>query len=157
MFMSNADSKKGVSLIEVLISAFILVIVAVVFLQSYISCIKLASMTKESLFALNSAAAKIEEVRNHNFSDIYNYYNNGAGHTFGVTELNPQDSMGTVFVDNSNPNLLTVTVTVCWRHMGGGIVGEDTNLDAVLQPQEDANNNNKIDSPVRLATYIARP
>ena len=155
--MNMFGSKKGVSLVEVLISAVILVIVAVVFLQSYISCIKLASMSKETLFALNSAAAKLEEVRSYTFSSIYSYYNNGAGHTFKVAELNPGDSMGIVSVDNSNPNLLKVAVTVCWRHMGAGIVGEDTNLDGILQSSEDANNNGEMDSPVKLATYIVRP
>lgn len=151
------NSQRGVSLIEVLISAFILATIAIVFLQGYISCIKLASLSKEYLYVLNSAQDKMEEIRNYNFSGIYNYYNNGVGHTFKIGGFDPNDNMGVVSVDNSNPDLLYVIVTVCWRHLDGRIIGEDTNLDGILQSSEDTNNNAKIDSPITLVTYVNKP
>ncbi|MFH1201427.1 MAG: prepilin-type N-terminal cleavage/methylation domain-containing protein [Candidatus Omnitrophota bacterium] len=154
--MPENNLKKGISLLEILIAVSILAIVAVTFLQGFIGCIKLSSMLKESLYALSSVQAKIEEIRNHNFLDIYNYYS-GIGRTFKISGLNSQDNMGTVLVDNTNPNLLKVIVLVCWRHMDGRIIGEDGNLDGILQLQEDLNNNTKIDSPVSLATYIIKP
>ena len=57
-------------------------------------------------------------------------------------------------VDDSNPELLKVTISVCWRK-NNRVFGEDANFDGLLTPAEDTNNNGIIDSPVQLVTLIA--
>jgi hypothetical protein len=56
------------------------------------------------------AQEKLEEIRNHNFYKIYQDYYNGS--TFGVTGI--AEAKGRVDVDNTNPDLLEITVTICW-------------------------------------------
>jgi hypothetical protein len=101
---------------------------------------------------VNAAQKKIEEIRNYSFSDIYNDYNNT---TFTVDEMPSGNSKGVIYVDNSNPDLLKLTVSVCWRQRGTLVVGEDRNLNGVLNTGEDLNGNNMIDSTVQLVTLIA--
>ncbi|MBU2540380.1 MAG: hypothetical protein KJ593_00600 [Candidatus Omnitrophica bacterium] len=146
--------RRGITLIELAITSAIIIITFVAFLFGIVSCFKLAQVSKESFFVLYSASAKMEEIRGHNFIDVYNYYN---GHTFEVAELPAGSSKGTVTIDNSNPDLLKAYIAVCWRSSDGRVIGEDANLDGILDPAEDTNpNNNKMDSPVTLASYVTR-
>lgn len=147
---------RGISIIELLISCVIVIIALVAFMYGIVICFKFAQISKESFFALQEASVRLEDIRGHNFSDIYNYYNSGAGHIFEVTGLPAGSSKGVVTIDNSNPVLLKAYISVCWRSADGRIVGEDANLDANLSPSEDTNPNNRIDSPVNISTFIAR-
>jgi len=61
--------------------------------------------------------------------------------------------MGVVYVDDTNPELLEVTVSVCWQQVLR-VIGEDKNLNGVLDAGEDTNGNGKIDSSVQLVTRI---
>ena len=102
-------------------------------------------------YAVNSAQKKIEEIRDHTFSDIYTYYITNNNDTFDVDGISAADSEGSIVIinDGSDANgltsadLLQVTVTVCWRQKNGRIIGGD----AALNPLSS--------SPVRLVTYIA--
>ncbi len=149
-------SRKGITLIELAIASAIIIITFVAFLFGIISCFKLAQVSKESFFVLHSASAKMEEIRGYTFVNIYNYYNNGAGHTFEVAELPANSTYGTVSIDNSDPELLKAYIAVCWRSSDGRVIGEDTNLDGILLPAEDIDSDNRIDSPVTLSSYITR-
>jgi len=64
--------------------------------------------------------------------------------------------VGVVYVDDTaNSELLDVTVSVCWRQ-GNKVIGEDTNLNGVLDVGEDTIiANNIIDSTVELVTQVA--
>lgn len=144
-------SDRGFTLIEVMIAAAILAIVICGILATYISCFELISTSRNFTFAVNAAQRKIEEIRDYNFSQIYPDYNNQS---FTVGEMSAGDSLGIVYVDDASPDLLEVTISVCWRQRQNRIIGEDLNLDGVLGPGEDANGNNMIDSPVQLVTLI---
>lgn len=146
-------SDRGFTLIEVMIATAILVIVVCGILATYISCLELISLSKNLTFAVNASQRKIEEIRDYNFSLIYTDYNN---QTFSVDEIAPGDSRGVIYVDNSNPDLLKLTIAVCWRQRANRIIGEDLNLDGILNPGEDLNGNNMIDSPVQLVTLVAQ-
>jgi prepilin-type N-terminal cleavage/methylation domain-containing protein len=149
---SFLKSASGFTLIEIMLAILILVVVLCGLLSTYIGCLELASISKNSIFAVNAAQKKIEEIRNYSFSDIYNDYNNT---TFTVDEMPSGNSKGVIYVDNSNPDLLKLTVSVCWRQRGTLVVGEDRNLNGVLNTGEDLNGNNMIDSTVQLVTLIA--
>jgi hypothetical protein len=62
-------------------------------------------------------------------------------------------SMGVVYINDTNPELLQATVSVCWRQKNR-VIGEDKNLNGALDAGEDANGNKIIDSPVELTTLI---
>lgn len=133
-------SLKGFTLIEVLVAVGILVIILAGLLLSYTSCFILNETTRNLTFAMNAAQNVLEEIREHTFSRIYRDYNR---RTFEVPQIPPGNSRGLVEVDNSNPDLLRITITVCWRQSGGRIIGGDRNLNPLSS------------SPVRLVTLMA--
>ncbi|MEW6008614.1 MAG: hypothetical protein AB1629_03165 [Candidatus Omnitrophota bacterium] len=144
---------RGIGLVELLVTSAIVLIAFIAFFYGLVACFRLAEVSKESLLVLQSANAKLEEIRQYNFANTYNYYNAA---TFEVAALPTGSSKGSIAIDNTNPNLLKVYIAVCWRSSDGRIIGEDKNLDGSLSPVEDVNSNNKIDSPIYLSTYVAR-
>ena len=146
------NNHKGFTLIEVMLAAAFLVIVLSGLLATYISCFELISLSRNLTFATNAAQMKIEEIRDYSFSHIYSDYDNT---TFNVSEITPGNSRGVIYVNNKNPELLLVTISVCWDQRSGRIIGEDLNLDGNLDAGEDANGNSIIDSPAQIVTLIA--
>ena len=150
--MTRFINEKGFNLVELMIAAAILVIVLSGILATYIGCFEVISTAKNLNLAINAAQRKIEEIRDYSFSEIYSDYNN---QTFVVNEITSGNSKGVIYVDNSDSDLLKITISVCWRQRGNRIIGEDLDLDGVLDdPPEDLNHNNMIDSPAQLVTLI---
>ena len=57
-------------------------------------------------------------------------------------------------MDDSNPDLLHVSVVFCWKQPNGRVLGEDKDLDGQLDVGEDMNSNGRLDSIVQIETYI---
>ncbi len=140
---------KGFSLAEILIAIIILIVAISSILMTYIACFVLIDTVKNVNIATTAAQGLIEEMRSTPFTQIYDNYN---GLVFTLNDI-PQ-SRGIIYVDDTNPELLQVTVSVCWKHRNR-VIGEDRDLDGVLDSGEDANSNGIIDSPVQLKTRIA--
>ncbi|MDP1853591.1 MAG: type II secretion system protein [Candidatus Omnitrophota bacterium] len=132
--------KKAFTLIEVVIAMGIMAVAFLGLVAAYISGFDLAETAKNTTYALNAAQKKIEEIRDYNFFDISNDYDNT---NFTIDGISAGNSNGLVEIDNTNPDLLVVTVAACWRQKGGRIIGGD----AALNPLST--------SPARLVTYIA--
>jgi prepilin-type N-terminal cleavage/methylation domain-containing protein len=141
-------SEKGFTLVEVLISAVILVFVFSGILLSFVRCLELSEMSRNTSNALAAVKNHVEDIKNTSFSNIPATYDDA---TFAWASLN---GIGVSYVDTSNPNLYVITVSFCWQQKNGLIVGEDTNLNGVLNPGEDSNGNGMIDSPVQIVTAI---
>ncbi|HTZ11631.1 MAG TPA: hypothetical protein VMD04_04575 [Candidatus Margulisiibacteriota bacterium] len=146
MFLS---SKKSFTLMEMLLAVAILAYILCGMLAMYISCFDLISTSRNMSIATNAAEGLMEQIRSYNFTQIASDYDQL---TFTVNGL-PAQNMGVVYVNDTNPELLQVTISVCWRQKGR-IIGEDTNLNGVLNGAEDVNGNNIIDSPVELVSLI---
>jgi len=142
-------SKRGFTLMEILLAAGILASAVSAILVAYYSCFALIGISKGVNIATNAAMGLMEEIRSSAFPNIVDDYN---GINFVVNAI-PQ-SMGVVYVDDTNPELLETTISVCWRQ-GNRVIGEDSDLDGVLDAGEDGNGNGIIDSPVQLVTRIA--
>ena len=142
-------SSCGFTLMEVLLAAAILASAISAILMTYYSCFVLISTSKNINITANAAMGLMEEIRSSAFPRIVDDYN---GLNFIVNNI-PQ-SRGVVYVDDTNPELLQVTISVCWRQ-GNRVIGEDTNLNGQLDAGEVDNGNNIIDSPVQLVTIIA--
>lgn len=132
--------RKGFALIEVVIAMGIMTVALLGVFAAYVSCFELAETARNTTYAVNSAQKKIEEIRDHNFLGIFNDYNNTV---FTVDGIAAGNSNGLVEVDNTDSNLLVVTVTACWRQRSGRIIGGDAALNPLAS------------SPVRLVTSIA--
>lgn len=142
-------SKKGVTLVEMLLAAAILAYTVCGMLALYAGCFDLISTSKNTSIAINAAQGLMEEIRNAPFPQIIDDYDN-----INFTVNTMPSNRGVVYVDDTDPELLRITISVCWNQRNR-IIGEDRNLNGVLEAGEDANSNSVIDSPVQLVTLVA--
>jgi len=142
--------KNGFTLVEILMAAAILATALCGILLVYNSCSALIITSKDSSVAMAAAAAKLEEIRSYNpFSNITAAYNLK---TYNITGL--PNAKGVIYVDSiTDPSVLTINTSVCWRQ-GNRVIGEDQNLNGVLNTGEDTNGNGYIDSPVGLSARM---
>lgn len=141
---------RGFGLAEILLAVAILVFALCGILAMHTTCLVLMATSKNVNIATNAAQGLIEEIRSAPFAQIIDDYN---GLNFIVNNI--PSSRGVVYVDDTNPDLLEVTISVCWKQ-GNRIIGEDTNLNGVLNAGEDKSPYNQIiDSPVELVTRIS--
>jgi len=147
--IKKLSKKRAFSLVELFMAATILALALCSILATYVSCFVLIATSKNINIATNAAQGLVEEIRTSPFSQIFDNYD---GLNFIVNSIS--ESRGVVYVDDTNPELIEVVVSVCWRQ-GNRIIGEDTDLDGVLDSGEDANGNGIIDSTVGLTTRIA--
>ena len=149
--------EQGFSLVELLVVVGILVTVIVILLRVFIYNSVLAELSGNIAYAMSEAQAKMEEIKNSDYSLITTNYASGGtpGNTFNLSQ---GQGKGGIYIDSSNASLLEVSVVVCWKNKDGRVIGEDTNLDGVLDAGEDLSSppNNKIDSKATLVLKIAK-
>lgn len=163
----NLRSKKGFALPEMLLAALIASFALCGILLTYITCMDSIRISKNVSIATSAAQGIIEEIRNTPFPNIpvmvfqvggTNYLPIAVSGTLTrwsfPLPVNMPANMCTVYVDETDPEFLMVTVSVCWRQ-GNKIIGEDLNLNGALNAGEDINANNRIDSTVELVTKVA--
>jgi len=147
---------KGFVLPEVLLATLIAAFAVCGILLTYIAGIDLIRTSKNASIATSAAQGLIEEIRNTSFTKIaFTPAEDADGFkdlTFTVNGI--PSSMGRVYVDDTDPEFLLVTVTVCWKQ-GNRIVGEDLNLNGQVNSGEDVNGNGILDSSVKLVTQVA--
>jgi len=146
----KSREENGFTLAELLLAVAILAFALCAILATYLTCFNLTNISRNVNIATSAAQGLIERIRSTPFTQIVSDYDR-----LNFTVNNIPDSMGVVYVDDANPELLLVTVSVCWRQ-GNRIIGEDINLNGTLDAGEDTIiANNIIDSPVELITRVA--
>src|SRR3990167_4005487 len=126
----------GFTLIELVFVAGILAVVLTGMIQLFIHTSVTAELSGNKTLAVAEAHNKLEEMRNHSFDLIATDYASGGtpGDTFNLTNLTGK---GKIYIDNSNPSLLTLKVVIAWQNKYNRIVGEDLDLDGTLDGGED--------------------
>ena len=164
----KARFKKGFVLIEVLLATAIAAFAICGILLMYIVGMDLIRTSKNASIATSAAQGIMEKIRNTPFTDIPNMIIDVNGISYSPIVVNtnltrwsfplPGNNLPTnrcaVYVNDTDPEFLLVTISVCWRQ-GNRIVGEDINLNGALDAGEDANGNGIIDSTVELVTQVA--
>ena len=140
--------ERGFTLVEVMLAVTIAAVALCGILATYAACFTLIRTSKNASIATSAAQGLLDEIRNTSFPLITSTYD---GMNFIVNNM--PSNMGVVYVDDSNPELLKVTISVCWKQ-GNTVIGEDKNLNGILDPGEDVNGNGIIDSPVEITTLI---
>lgn len=142
--------KSGFTLMELMVAAAILASVLLGILGVFTACFVLNETAENLTLAINAAQQEVERIRNLGFSQI----SAEDGSSFEIAGIADINSEGAIAVDSSEPTLLEVTVTVCWRQVGGRIIGEarDISGDLVI---EDLNKDGSISSPAQIVTLIA--
>ncbi|MDP2653791.1 MAG: prepilin-type N-terminal cleavage/methylation domain-containing protein [Candidatus Omnitrophota bacterium] len=145
----------GFTLVELMVTVGIVVTVIVILLQLFVYNSLLAGLAGNMSYAMSEAQAKMEEIRNSDYSQITTSYASGGtpGNTF---DLSLATGKGIIYIDSSTADLLQVDVVVCWRGKDGRVIGEDKNLNGTLDTGEDADGDGKIGSSATLSTMIAR-
>ncbi len=141
-------SSKALTIPELLIATTIILLTSLAILFTYIQCMEISEINKTKTKALLNARNMMETIQSASFDLILSTYNN---QTFALDGIN---GIGLVELDARDPRLLGIHVKCFWKQAKGRLVGEDTNLNGILDKGEDANENGTLDSPVDLFTYI---
>ncbi len=149
------NKTEGFSFVEMMVTVAILSISLSTVLGFFVYCLSLVNLSGNMTKALHGAQGKIEEIRDHAYSLLTtDYASSGTpGNTFNVAQLNGK---GVVYIDSTNANLLKVKVAVSWKDQNNRTIGEDLNLNGILDAGEDKDGNGELDSPVSLVTLIAQ-
>ena len=112
---------KGINLIEIINTVVILALVVLGLLQLFVYCLGLGEMARNLTVAVSEAQGKLEEIRNHNFSDIADDYDSGGSpsNTFNLAQLNGK---GIIDIDDTNSELIEIEIVVSWENRGGRVI-----------------------------------
>lgn len=145
----------GFTFVELLLAVSILAVIVVGIQEMFIMASVLGDVSSNTSIAIIEARNKIEEIRNTPFDDIVTNYSlaGDPGKTFNAVNI---QGKGVVTIDDTDPLLLKVTVDVSFLCKNNRKIGEDKNLDGILEGGEDDNGNGKLDSVATLTTYIAK-
>jgi type II secretory pathway pseudopilin PulG len=155
MFKGLKPERKALSLIEVMVGIAILTFALTAILASYANMFILADLARNKTIAVNALRAKIEEVKEENFDnlDLLN------ATTFDLSGFAVADAKGRIEVSDvaGYSDLKEIRVVACFKSRDR-VIGEDTNLNGVLDiaSGEDVNNNAVLDSPAELVILISR-
>ncbi len=146
----------GFTLIELLFTFSILATSILGILLTYISMFILLDLSRDLTLANNAAQAKMEEIKNIDFSNLSSEAGSFDLTAYGFPSV---DSRGIIEVDTDSlgyaGELTRVRILAFFRSRGR-VIGEDLNLNGVLDPGEDRNLNRELDSPVEVITLIAK-
>lgn len=138
---------------ELMIASAILMFIIIGLLYSYIACFELNEFNRNLTLANNALQAEMESLRETPFDSLLLL----DGTSFTLGGFPSGSSMG--FIDiyaTPYSDLIYVRLVGSWRQKSGRIIGEDINLDGMLQPSEDSDLDNTMDSPAEIATFISR-
>jgi prepilin-type N-terminal cleavage/methylation domain-containing protein len=149
-YMSE-KKRRGLTLVEVMVAAGIMASCLAGLLMTYMNLFTLTDFTRDYTLATNAMQARMEEIKRVSFANLsaldgaaFNITGFSAGNATGVSQVTIPPS-GTTYTD-----LAQVRLVVTFKSKGR-IIGEDRNLDGVLNASEEANSTGKPD----LVTFIA--
>lgn len=107
------NKKGGFTLVELVIAMGILAFVLMTFMALFIYTSVAGKIAGNKTLAVAAAQNKIEEIRNQTFDNIATMYSSAGtpGNTFTPAHLN---GVGTVSIDSSTADIVTIQVSVSW-------------------------------------------
>lgn len=154
---------KSLTLVEIMISVFILVVGVGIIFTVYPSLFEGVEVTFQTMRAWGECRKEIETLKSKTFSTDLWPQADSAPHSFldvpnimrGVYYLDkiscPTSSSYCVGGFLTDVLRVTVVVSVVAKNR---VIGEDKNLSGTLEPGEDVNGNVLLDSPVSLSTIV---
>jgi len=153
MPIKNNKKISGFTLMELMIAIAILIIALTGLLAIFARLLSLNENARKLTLATVACQDKMEQIRKSDFSTLYAAYN---GTNFDPSGFPAGEAKGAVSIDNTDPKLLKVYVSVSWRERSNRVIGEDKNLNGTRDAGEDVNTNGMLDSPAALATLMAQ-
>ena len=170
--------QHGFSFIDVSLSMVVFLLAMVSLLVELVATVQLNESYRAQRLAWVAAIDQMEQLTKAAYSDYQTFLDTHRvvnGTTFTVTGLNPNDTMGVIRLctatlslngdhantlcasaPSSDDDVVVAYVTVCFRDSRSHVIGEDLDLDGILDAGEDQDGDSLIDSPVQLATRFAR-
>jgi len=142
-------SRRGFTLAETLVATLVVAVALCGIMGVYVGFFDLLATSKNVNIATNAAQGLMEQIRNDTFTNIADDYD---GNIYTVNNM-PSNKL-VVYVNTTNPELLVVTISVCWKQKNR-LFGEDKNLNGILDTGEDTNGNGIIDSTVQLVALVS--
>jgi len=150
------SSDKGFTLIEVMFAVAILAFALCGILLTYINMFILSDLSRDFTLATNGVQAEMEKIKSTDFTGLLALNNT----KFDIAGFPTNNAKGVVFVTDHPGDynyLRQVRIIACFKSRNR-VLGEDTNLNGILDSGEDINpNNNRLDSPIEMVTLIAKP
>ena len=151
-------SDRAFTLIELVFTFAIVVTCILGILLTYISMFILLDLSRDLTLANNAVQAVMEDIKKKDFSEL-----SAGTKILTLTELAdyrfPSSSSAVQVIEDgylgytSPAQLKKARIIACFRSRGR-VIGEDTNLNGVLDVGEDINENGRMDSPVEVITLI---
>ncbi|MDP8259733.1 MAG: hypothetical protein P9L96_01810 [Candidatus Gygaella obscura] len=146
------DKRSAFTLVEFLIAMVIMTAAIFSLLAAHFSIIVLNETSRNVTLATQESQAKLEELKNIAF-DALSVYDDTS---FDVFNFASNDAKGHIDVDSTVYNdLMRVHISVSWKQRTDRVVGEDMNLNGMLDTGEDKNGNGELNSPADLITFIS--
>lgn len=146
------SSNKGFTLIELLLAFAILAFCLCGILLTYINMFLLSDLSRDLTLTTNAVQAKTEEIKKTPFDNLLSL----NGTTFNLNPFPASDAKGFIEVtDTTYSDLKRVRVIAAFKSRLR-LIGEDKNLNGVLDPGEDTDNNGALYWPIEVVTFIAR-
>ncbi len=146
---SPLHAKTGLTLVELTLGVAIFALAACGFLSSFISCATFAESAGNITLITNRAREEMEDsVRRTNFDSLVSYSKLPPGVPIGTSLV--------CYVQSINNDLKQVRIVMSCMEKSNRIMGEDKNLNGVLDGGEDRNGDGRLSSPCELITFVPR-
>ncbi len=103
-------------MVELIVATAVFLIALTGILYSYMKCLELQDLGRNTSLATAAVKNEMETIKDTSYSAIFTTYNNA---TFTAPGIN---GTGTVYVNNSNPNLLVIEVVFSWKQPNGRVI-----------------------------------
>jgi hypothetical protein len=149
-------SSSGFTLVELVITVGTTLIAVLGSIQLFTYCMWQSENSGNLTSSMQEAFAKVEEIRATPYGDIMTTFGPLAGQASRSFTPTRVRGLGIIYVNEVAPDLLQVEVVVNWQERGRYVVGEDRNLNGLLDGGEDGDGNGRISSPASLVTLVTR-
>ncbi|HPT07605.1 MAG TPA: hypothetical protein PLO85_05650 [Candidatus Omnitrophota bacterium] len=153
----------GFTLYELLIASCILAVALISILGLYVTCLQLNEINRAKTVALGDLKSKMEEIKGTPFVDLLTTGSGGTfhnGQTFQLPGFSAGNATGRIeikyIVGETFGYLIKSIRLVASYRVSRRVIGEDRNLNGMLDAGEDTNGNTLLDGPVELETYISK-
>jgi type II secretory pathway pseudopilin PulG len=149
---AGRGKQRAMTLVEVMFAAGIVAFCLAGLLLTYMNLMTMTDLSRDYTTATNAIQARMEEIKLISFANlsalngaVFNVTGFGTGNATGVTQVTIP-APGTTYAD-----LAQIRIVVTFKSKGR-VIGEDRNLDGVLNATEESDITGKPD----LVTYIAK-
>lgn len=163
--LSKIKSQSAFSFVELMFSLMMLIIILVGLMYTYVVCFKLNNSSRELTLVNNALQAQLEFIKATDFTTLVTWAVTPKASlppealNFDLSGFSANDARGYYdfeCMSGYDDCLLYIRLTACWRDGNNRIIGEDVNLDGVLEVAEDTDTDGVVDSPAELVTLVSR-